>query len=213
MQDLAQEIDGLAFEVDITSKQANVDLVNFTLENYGQIDLAVTNVGLATRGPIAEETEEHLQLMTEVNYFGTYWFIRAVADVMEEGGAIVTTSSLIIGTSALFSQHTLAEESSKPILPITIQTYFLEGQGLFASDPATVSDEGVSTEGTINSSSHLFFEGKISAYVFDVDPGKVRIDGLPYDEYIHILEGRLILTPDDGEEVEYKKGDSLILPA
>jgi uncharacterized cupin superfamily protein len=58
----------------------------------------------------------------------------------------------------------------------------------------------------------LFFEGKISAYVFDVDPGKVRIDGLPYDEYIHILEGRLILTPDDGEEVEYKKGDSLILP-
>ena len=94
-KELAQEIDGLAFEADITSKQANVDLVNFTLENYGQIDLAVNHVGLATRGPIAQETEEHLQLMTEVNYFGTYWFIRAVADVMEEGGAIVTTSSLV----------------------------------------------------------------------------------------------------------------------
>ena len=32
-QELAQEIDGLAFEAAITSKQANVDLVNFTLED------------------------------------------------------------------------------------------------------------------------------------------------------------------------------------
>jgi uncharacterized cupin superfamily protein len=121
-------------------------------------------------------------------------------------------ASLLIATSALFSQHALAEDSSKPILPITIHKHFLEGQGLVVVDPGTEPDEGISTEGTIKSSSHLFFEGKISAYVFDVDPGKVRIDGLPYDEYIHILEGRLILTPDDGEEVEYKKGDSLILP-
>ena len=125
---------------------------------------------------------------------------------------VVIASLVIFSTSAVFSQHTLAESPKKSILPVTIQKHFLEGQGLVAVDPATPSDEGVSTEGTINSSSHLFFEGKISAYVFDVDPGKVRIEGLPYDEYIHILEGRLILTPDDGEEVEYKKGDSLILP-
>ena len=71
-QELAQEIDGLASEADITSKQANVDLVNFTLETHGQIDLAVNHMGLATRSPIAQETEEHLQLMTEVNCFGTY---------------------------------------------------------------------------------------------------------------------------------------------
>ena len=119
---------------------------------------------------------------------------------------------LVMAVSALFSLHTLAEDSSKPFLPITIEKHFLQGQGLVATDPETASDEGVSTEGTINSSSHLFFEGKISAYVFDVAPGRVRIDGLPYDEYIHVLEGRLILTPDEGEEVEYKKGDSLILP-
>ena len=125
---------------------------------------------------------------------------------------LAAIASLVIANSALFSQQTLAEDSSKPILPITIHKHFLEGQGLVVTDPGAGSDEGISTEGTINSSSHLFFEGKISAYVFDVDPGKVRIDGLPYDEYIHVLEGRLILTPDDGEEVEYKKGDSLILP-
>ncbi len=125
---------------------------------------------------------------------------------------LAVIASLVMSASALFSQQALADNSSEPKLPITIQKHFLEGHGLVATDPETASDEGVSTEGTINSSSHLFFEGKISAYVFDVDPGRVRIDGLPYDEYIHILEGRLILTPDDGEEVEYKKGDSLILP-
>jgi meso-butanediol dehydrogenase/(S,S)-butanediol dehydrogenase/diacetyl reductase len=93
LQELAQEIDGLAFEADITSKQANVDLVNFTLENYGQIDLAVNQAGLATRGPIAQETEEHLQLMAEVNYFSAFWFIRAVAEVMEEGGVRLSPPS------------------------------------------------------------------------------------------------------------------------
>ena len=54
LQELAQEIDGLAFEADITSKQVNADLVNFTLENCGQIDLAVNHVGLATRSPIEQ---------------------------------------------------------------------------------------------------------------------------------------------------------------
>ena len=33
-----------------------------------------------------------------------------------------------------------------------------------------------------------------------------------YHEFITILEGRLILTPDSGGEFEYKAGDSLIVP-
>ena len=91
---LVQEIGGLAFEADIRSKQANVELAGFTLEHCGRIDLAVNHAGLTISNLIADETEEHLLLMTEVNYFGTVWFIRAVADAMKEGGAIVTTSSL-----------------------------------------------------------------------------------------------------------------------
>ena len=79
-------------------------------------------------------------------------------------------------------------------------------------DPNEGADEGVQTEGPISSSTHMFHAGKISAYVFDVSPGRVRIDGLPYDEFVQILEGRLILTPDEGEEMEFKKGDYLIVP-
>lgn len=125
---------------------------------------------------------------------------------------VFAASLSLLGFSSNFAQHVSAEGPATPTLPVTIQKHFLQGHGLVATDPATASDEGVSTEGTINSSSHLFFEGKISAYVFEVDPGRVRIDGLPYDEYVHVLEGRLILTPDGGEAIEYKKGDSLIVP-
>lgn len=129
---------------------------------------------------------------------------------------IALTSLLLLNTNSSFAQDKVTEGTStqmtKKINPIQIEKHFLEGKGLTAIDPATAADEGVTTEGPINSSTHLFFEGKISAYVFDVSPGRVRIDGLPYDEYVHILEGRLILTPDDGEEVEFKKGDSLIVP-
>ena len=60
LQELAADIDGLAFEADITSQEANKALVNFTLENYGQVDLAVNHAGLATRCNIVDETAEHL---------------------------------------------------------------------------------------------------------------------------------------------------------
>ena len=48
--------------------------------------------------------------------------------------------------------------------------------------------------------------------VFEAGPGKVRIEGALYDEFITILEGRLILTPDSGGVFEYKAGESLVVP-
>lgn len=126
---------------------------------------------------------------------------------------IAIASFFLLSTSNVFSEDKAAEEAPGPaLLPVAIEKHFLEGKGLVPVDPATAEDEGISREGPINSKTHLFFEGKISAYVFDVEPGRVRIDGLPYDEYIHVLEGRLILTPDNGEAQEFKKGDSLVLP-
>ncbi|MEL7042994.1 MAG: cupin domain-containing protein [Pseudomonadota bacterium] len=98
-------------------------------------------------------------------------------------------------------------------LPMSIAQSYLEGEGLTVIDPSTAqADEGITTEAPINYSTHLFHEGKISAYVFETDPGTVQIDGLPYDEYVHVLEGRLILTPKGGEPQEFKAGDHLLIP-
>ncbi len=123
---------------------------------------------------------------------------------------------LILNINTTFAQEAETKGTTTVMtnnaLPIHIEEHFLQGQGLTVMDPGEASDEGVTTEDPINSSMHLFFAGNISAYVFQVDPGRVRIDGLPYDEYVHILEGRLILTPDEGEEMIFETGDHFIVP-
>ena len=102
------------------------------------------------------------------------------------------------------------------IIPVPIEKSFLEGKGLTEGDPSEFDDEGMTPENPDEPvgkfSTHNFFTGKIMASVYECDPGKVRIDNLPYDEYVHILEGRLILSVDDGETFEFKQGESLVVP-
>ena len=106
-----------------------------------------------------------------------------------------------------------SNETSSTI-PILIERSYLDGEGLTKGDPSEFDeDEGVIQEGeSIGYSTHTFFQGRLTASVYETGPGTVRIDGLPYDEYIHILEGRLVLTPDGGKETEFKQGDSLLIP-
>ncbi|MEM8563741.1 MAG: cupin domain-containing protein [Pseudomonadota bacterium] len=110
----------------------------------------------------------------------------------------------------------MAHESSPvqaSLKPIPIGASFLDGKGLAKGDPQEFSDGDISTEdGSASFSQHTFFTGKIVVAVYESEPSKVRIDGLPYDEFIQVLEGRLILTTDDGDTFEFKEGDSLTLP-
>ena len=102
------------------------------------------------------------------------------------------------------------------ITPIALAKSFLDGKGLVAEDPAEYDDYVEDSDGPSQeqprSKSHVFHQGKILVTVIDVEPGKVRVEGLPYDEFIQILKGRLILTLDDGTESKFEQGDSLVLP-
>ena len=111
------------------------------------------------------------------------------------------------------------ESSAKSdlVVPIPIEKSFLDGKGLVADDPAesgdyTASADGGEREAAIRSSSRMFHHGKIHVSVVETGPDKVRIDGLPYDEFVHIVMGRLILTLDDGRKFEFEQGDSFIVP-
>ena len=107
---------------------------------------------------------------------------------------------------------------SKKISPIRVESSFLEGKGLTSGDPSEFDDyverddEGAEADQAGGYKTHTFHSGKIEVGIYETGPGKVRIDGLPYDEYIHILEGRLILSHDDGESFEFETGDSLVIP-
>ncbi len=98
------------------------------------------------------------------------------------------------------------------IVPIAIEPSYLEGRGLVAAD-LSERDSNVTSDEPIENSSHIFHTGKIMVGVYEAAPGKVHIEDAKYDEFVQILEGRLILTPDGGDEsYEYKKGDSFVVP-
>ncbi|MGV3768585.1 MAG: SDR family NAD(P)-dependent oxidoreductase [Sphingobium phenoxybenzoativorans] len=94
LEALAKEIGGAAFEADITKEAEVKALVDFAADTYGGLHIAVNHAGLSDRCSIRDFTEEHLLKMTKINYFGTVWFIKQVAERIVDYGAIVTTSSL-----------------------------------------------------------------------------------------------------------------------
>lgn len=125
-------------------------------------------------------------------------------------------ASLFI-TSLLIAGNAISDEASsaQPIIkPIAIEKSYLEGRGLTRVDPSEFDGEGITHEDDTPSESnkHDFYAGKILVAVYEAGPGKVHINGAVYDEFVQILEGRLILTPDGGDAVEFKQGDSLVVP-
>ncbi len=131
--------------------------------------------------------------------------------------AVVSTLSLNACSS--ISGGT-AKEKTQPmdqsrIVPIAIAESYLEGRGLVAADlsESDPNDSNVVSDEPIENSSQVFHMGKIMVAVYEAAPGKVHIDDAKYDEFVQILEGRLILTPDGGDEsYEYKTGDSFVVP-
>ena len=100
-------------------------------------------------------------------------------------------------------------------MPIAIEQGILEGKGLTQGDMSEFEDSDNITQdedGSAGFSMHTFHTGKITVAVYEAEPGKVHIDGAVYDEFVQILEGRLILTPDSGGEFEFRAGESLVVP-
>ena len=87
----------------------------------------------------------------------------------------------------------------------------LAGLGLeeYPALPAEVVLEGGSGH-----RGHVFFMGdEIVVEVWDADASKLAItDPFPYDEFVTILSGKLILTDEQGMSAEYSAGESLVVP-
>ncbi|MDR7103645.1 SDR family oxidoreductase [Croceicoccus sp. BE223] len=90
---LAARIGGSALECDVTDRAAVRNLVDHCVDTFGGLHVAANLAGLSDRCPIAQIDEAHLLKMTKINYFGTVWFVQAVAEKIVDGGAIVAISS------------------------------------------------------------------------------------------------------------------------
>ena len=125
---------------------------------------------------------------------------------------MILSSLLLFSAEAVISQ----ESSSAPttVTPIPIEQSYLEGRGLTFVDPSEFDGENVTRDDdfTADTFKRDFYHGKIYVAVFEAGPGRVYINGAVFDEFVQILEGRLILTPDGGDAVEFKQGESLVVP-
>lgn len=72
-------------------------LVDKATDTYGSIDLLVANSGITTFGDFLSYQPESLRRLLDINLFGTFFLVQAVAKKMIEhqhGGSIVLTSSV-----------------------------------------------------------------------------------------------------------------------
>ena len=88
--------DVLLLSADVTKEEQVENYVNKTVEKYGRIDVFINNAGVnGANATITEQTEKNLRFVMDVNFFGAYYGLKYVLDVMQEqkSGAVINTAS------------------------------------------------------------------------------------------------------------------------
>jgi NAD(P)-dependent dehydrogenase (short-subunit alcohol dehydrogenase family) len=95
---VAEDLGGLAVEVDVSDQLACEHMARTALETFGRIDILVNNAGIYTSlvpTPFEQLSVEEWKRVFDVNVLGMYLATRAVAPFMREagGGRIINLAS------------------------------------------------------------------------------------------------------------------------
>ncbi len=94
LEQLAQEINGLAVTCDITDESQLEALFAAAKDKYGQVDIAVNCCGVMASDLIADISAESIRPTLEVSFIGALLLFKHAAAAMDNGGSIITISSL-----------------------------------------------------------------------------------------------------------------------
>ena len=94
LQQLADEIGGLAVPCDVTDEGQIEALFARAKETYGGVDIGVYTAGTYGPGMIAELNAEAIRPTLEVSFIGALMFFKHAAASMNDGGSVITISSL-----------------------------------------------------------------------------------------------------------------------
>jgi len=94
LQELANEIGGLAVPCDVEDESQISGLFSAAREKFGAVDIAVYSAGVHAGGVISELTAEAIRPTLEVSFIGALLFFKHAATAMTDGGSVITISSL-----------------------------------------------------------------------------------------------------------------------
>jgi len=100
---VATRIGAVGEVCEIVDERQVSELADRAIERYGRLDVAVNCAGLALMGYIESTSEEVLRQAVDVHLIGPFFFIKHMARVMENGGAIATMSS--VTATLTFENH------------------------------------------------------------------------------------------------------------
>jgi NAD(P)-dependent dehydrogenase (short-subunit alcohol dehydrogenase family) len=80
------------------TKPANVTaFFDAAVDAFGGVDIAINTVGKVLRKPILETTEDEYDSMFDINAKAAYFFLQQVGKRLNEGGAVVTIVTALLG--------------------------------------------------------------------------------------------------------------------
>lgn len=109
------------------------------------------------------------------------------------------------------------QKTTTKCIPLRLDPAKLAGKELDEYPPMPNQPEGKTghiLDGLENSKDRgsLLFEGEIVMHVAEMEPRRMQVVDLKVDEFVYILEGKLILTCDNGQVSEYGAGDFVVVP-
>ncbi|MDO3694645.1 oxidoreductase [Wenyingzhuangia sp. chi5] len=139
----------LGLKLDVNNRQQCFDTVNQANEQFGSIDVLISNAGYGHFGFLEETSEAEARNQIETNVFGSLWVIQAVLPIMrkQQSGHILQVSS--IGGVAAFpiisvyhaskwAVEGLCESLSQEVKGFGINITLIE-PGSFSTDWGTTS--------------------------------------------------------------------------
>ncbi len=121
-------------------------------------------------------------------------------------------SAILLAALLLFAAVAAAEEEKIGApAPVRLDVEKLAGLGLEELEPFP---KEIVLSGRSKHSYHTFFSGEeVVVEVYEAEPAKFKIDEpWPYDEFIYVLSGKLVLTDARGEVTQFVAGESLVVP-
>lgn len=110
-QEVAADCGALGIvRTDILDEVSIRDGARAAADLLGGIDVAINTAGVNRNSPLAEETAEALLFQARIHFIGTALFIKEVAELMGQGGSIITMSSV---TAELTTPRLAAYAGSK----------------------------------------------------------------------------------------------------